>query len=173
MCMEIQVIVMIVLGILDEFSDEPGSFILPYTHLHIIAFLSLSLHHWSTAVHPTNATFHMSLHNCSHMTLTFTSLDQPHLVDGHTMYNSHVYIYIFSYDMCPPIVWPIMNHHATWSGTYYSFTLDEPCACFLVYHLYLTCLYLPFNPEHCTFPQFSDLVLVPCLASHSPCPISH
>ena len=64
------------------------------------------------------------------------------------------------------------------SGTYYSFTLDEPCAHFLVDHLYLTCLYLPFTPEresiaYTSFPQLSDLVLVPHLALHSPCPILH
>ena len=41
MCMEIQVIVMIVLGILDEFSDEPGSFILPYTHLFLLFYYFL------------------------------------------------------------------------------------------------------------------------------------
>ena len=65
-----------------------------------------------------------------------------------------------------------MNPCATWSGTYYSFTLDEPCACFLVYHLYLTCLYLPFAPENCIyeFPpvfRFSACAL-PCLAFASP-----
>ena len=80
-------------------------------------------------------------------------------------------------NMHPPAVQPIMNPCATQSGTYYSFTLDEPCAHFLVDHLYLTCLYLPFTPEesiaYTSFPQFSDLVLVPCLASHSPHPISH
>ena len=53
--------------------------------------------------------------------------------------------------MCPPAARPIMNHSAMWSGTYYSFTSDEPCACYLVYQLYLTCLYLPFAPEHCLY----------------------
>ena len=49
-------------------------------------------------------------------------------------------------DMHPPAVWPITNPHTTQSGTYHSFALDEPYACFLVDHLYLTCLYLPFTP---------------------------
>ena len=87
--------------------------------------------------------------------LTFTSPDWPCLFDGCMIYDSHVYSSPFSYLMHPPVARPIMNHHATWSGTYYSFALDEPCACFLVYHLYLTCLYLPFAPENCIykFPQ--------------------
>ena len=67
------------------------------------------------------------------------------------MYNSHVYSSPFSYLMHPPVARPTMNHPTTWSGTYYSFALDEPSACFLVYHLYLTCLYLPFAPENCIY----------------------
>ena len=69
----------------------------------------------------------------------------------HMMYNSHVYSSPFSYFMCPPMAQPITNHCTTQSGTYYTFTLDEPCAHFLVYHLYLTCLYLPFAPENCIY----------------------
>ena len=38
-----------------------------------------------------------------------------------------------------------MNPHTVQSGTYYNFTLDEPYARFLVFHSYLTCLYLPFT----------------------------
>ena len=87
--------------------------------------------------------------------LTFASLDQPHLFDGHMMYDSHVYSSPFSYFMCPTVAQPIMNHCTAGSGTYYSFASDEPCAHFIVYHLYLTCLYLPFAPENCIykFPQ--------------------
>ena len=80
-------------------------------------------------------------------------------------------------NVCPPAAWLIMNPCAAQSGTYYSFTLDEPCAHFLVDHLYLACLYLSFPEEesiaYTSFPQFSDLVLAPHLTSHSPCPISH
>ena len=46
----------------------------------------------------------------------------------------------------PPTVRPITSPHTARSGTYYSFALDEPYACLLVYHSYLTCLYLPFAP---------------------------
>ena len=75
--------------------------------------------------------------------LTFASLDWPCLVDGHMMYDSHVYISLFSYDVHPLMVQPIMNHHTVQSGTYYSFASDEPCAHFLDYHEYLAHLYLP------------------------------
>ena len=49
--------------------------------------------------------------------------------------------------MRPPVVQPITNPRTVQSGTYYNFTLDEPYACFLVDHSYLTCLYLPSTPE--------------------------
>ena len=99
--------------------------------------------------------------------LTFASLDQPHLFDGHMMYDSHVYSSPFSYFMCPTVAQPIMNHCTAGSGTYYSFASDEPCAHFIVYHLYLTCLYLPSAPENCIYklpPVFRFSVCAsPCL----------
>ena len=76
----------------------------------------------------------------------------------------------------PPAVWPIMNPCTTWSGTYYSFTLDEPYAHFLVDHSYLTFLYLTFKTitiAHTSFPQNSDPALMPCIAPHSPHTIFH
>ena len=57
----------------------------------------------------------------------------------------------------PPTVRPIMNPCTMWSGTYSSFALDEPYACFLVDHLYLTYLYLPFKTENFPYefpPEF-------------------
>ena len=81
--------------------------------------------------------------------LTFTALDHPCLFDGHMIYDSHVYSSPFSYLMHPPTAQPITNHCATWPGTYYSFTLYEPCACFLVFHFLLTCLYVHFTLEIC------------------------
>ena len=51
-------------------------------------------------------------------------------------------------NMHPPMVWPITSPCTTWSGTFYSFALDEPYAHFLVDHSYLTCLYLPFDTEN-------------------------
>ena len=60
-------------------------------------------------------------------------------------------------NVCPPMVWPIMNPRTTWSGTFYNFALDEAFAHFLVDHSYLTCLYLPFKTENCPYkfpPEF-------------------
>ena len=82
-------------------------------------------------------------------------------------------------NMHPPMVQPIMSPHTTRSGTFYSFALDEPYAHFLVYHSYLTCLYLPFAPykshtiAHMNFPQNSDLALTPHITPHLPHTISH
>ena len=116
--------------------DEPGSYIAHYFHFSI-TFSTLLIHYYAPCQHDL-------LHEPLWL-FAFTSLDQPCLFDGHMMYDSHVYSSPFSYFMYPPVARPITNHHATQSGTYYSFTFDEPCACFLVYHLYLTCLYLPFS----------------------------
>ena len=82
----------------------------------------------------------------------------------------------------PPTVWPIMSPCTMRSGTYYSFTSDEPYACFLVYHLYLTCLYFTFCSDHkeesqpiayTSFPQDWELALTPHITSLSPCTILH
>ena len=54
------------------------------------------------------------------------------------------FISILSSPMCA-LAQPILNPHTAQSGTYYSFTSDEPCAHFLVYHSYITCLYLPYH----------------------------
>ena len=68
---------------------------------------------------------------------------------------------------------PITNPCTMWSGTYYSFASDEPYAHFLVDHLYLTYLYLPFKRENCPykFPpelRFSTYALHCITLSHSP-----
>ena len=103
----------------------------------------------------------------------------------------HVFTFPFLVTSCASaMAQPITNHHNMWSGTYYSFTSDELCAHFVVYHVYLSHLYLPFKPERKFSPQISDLVcsawsfhLTPlhtfsllhtCLASYPlPCTISH
>ena len=73
---------------------------------------------------------------------------------------------------CAPVVaQPITNHCAVWSGTYYSFASDESCACFLVYHLYITCLYLPYHPRLPIYkfpPDFRFSVFAPPCTFASP-----
>ena len=86
-------------------------------------------------------------------------------------------------NMCPPRVWPIMSPCTAWSGTYYSFTSDDPYARFLVYHSYLTCLYFTFHSDHhqrrtnqlpiWVSPRIQIIALTPRITSHSPHTILH
>ena len=113
-------------------------------------------------------------------TLTACDHARTRLFDGHMIYDSHVFTSILSIsNVCPSTVWPIMSPCTMRSGTYYNFTSDEPYACFLVFHSYLTCLYLPFAPyksqpiAYTSFPQNSELALTPCITPHLPHTISH
>ena len=58
-----------------------------------------------------------------------------------------------------------MSPRTAQSGTYYSFASDEPYARFLVYHSYLTCLYLPFKPENHPY-EFPPELRISTYASH-------
>ena len=118
----------------------------------IFAFPLLPLHHWSTTTHPRT-----DMTACDH---TCTHFIRPILLIWWTHVSQFTcFISILSNpNVCSPVVWPIMNPHTTWSGTFYSFTLDEPYALFLVDHSYLTCLYLPFDTENHPYefpPEFS------------------
>ena len=101
----------------------------------IFAFPLLPLHCWSTTTHP-----------CTDAT-ALASLDQSHLFDGHMFYDSHVLFLFLVSPMCT-LLWSDQSWTLTmWSGTFYNFASDEPYALFLVDHLYLTCMYLPFETE--------------------------
>ena len=154
-------------------SDTLMSLLIRYTHIPFYFRFSFtsstsSIHHYA---HP---------HQRDHTMITLASSDWSRLFDGHMFYNSHVFTSILSIpNVCPPVIWPIMSPHTMWSGTFYSFALDEPYALFLVDHSYLTCMYLPFTPgepqpvAYTSFPQNSNLALMPCIAPHSPHTISH
>ena len=78
-------------------------------------------------------------------TIALTLSDRSRLFDGHMTYDSHVFTSILSVsNVPPPVVRPITRSRTTWSGT---FSITLPYACILVYHSYLTCLYLPFARE--------------------------
>ena len=101
----------------------------------------LSIHCWSTTMHPcTDVTTRdrTRTHFIGPISLIWWTHDL-----WFTCFTSILSIP----NVCPPAVWPITNPHTARSGTFYSFTLDEPYACFLVYHSYLTCLYLPFTQK--------------------------
>ena len=147
--------------------DEPCSFILLYTHLFLLFY------HFLYIADPPPHTPPLQPHAQCLPSLYQTGL--AYLMDRWFMIHMF-YISISSYNACPPMAQPIMNCHTTQSGTYYSFSSDKPCAHFLVYHSYTTCLYLPYHPRlpEYEFPpvfRFSVSTL-PCL-THFPCPIVH
>ena len=105
--------------------------------------------------------------------LALTSSDRSCLFDGHMIYDSHIFTSILSIsNVCPPMVQPITSPHTAWSGTFYNFTSDEPYAHFLVFHSYLTWLYLPFaqiiireEPHNCPY-KFPPELRFSTYASH-------
>ena len=92
----------------------------------------------------------------------------PYLMDRWLIVLIATFLFL-SYLMHPIAAWPIISHCPMWSCTYCSFISDEPCACFLDYHLYLTCLYLPYHPRQTekntekSFSQSSDMGSSPSL----------
>ena len=88
--------------VLLQATDEPVHQILLYTLLFSL------FHHFLYITDPplctpSNATAHIHIH--SHTTLTFTSLDQPHLFDGQMFYNSHALFPFLVAPMCA-LLWP-------------------------------------------------------------------
>ena len=74
--------------------------------------------------------------------IALTLLDQSCLFDGHMTYDSHVFTSILSVSNVP-LLWSDQSRGLTPCGQALSIAL--PYAHILVYHLYLTCLYLPFT----------------------------
>ena len=104
----------------------------------------------------------------------FALSDWLHLIDGQM-----VMIHMFTFPVLVtshtlPVAQPITNHCTAWSGTYYSFTSDESCACFLVNHSYITCLSLPYHLSFTRIqvtPRFQISYI--CPVSHHIAPLSH
>ena len=97
-----------------------------------------------------------------------------------TCFTIHMFLFLFLVSPMCTLPWSDQSQALTpWSGTYYSFPSDEPYALFLVGHSYSTCMYLPFAKEepqpiaYMSFPQNSELALMPCITSHLPRTISH
>ena len=133
-----------------------------------------------TLIYPSIFAFHYFLYIADPPLHTLANVTWPHAMWSHTLVHNtclhfirlasliwwtHVLQFtclisiLSSPNVRPPMAHPIMNPHAMQSGTYYSFASDEPCA----YHLYLTCLYLPFTPErepeHCLYKFSSEFRL--------------
>ena len=95
-----------------------------YSHIPIyfcfsITFITLLIHHHAPCHHDLMQEPPCSLVHDTHLYFIGLASLSWWTSDG---YNSHVYIFFLSYLTCP-----LTNHCAAWSGTYYSFTLDEPC----------------------------------------------
>ena len=143
-------------------------------HVYPIIFTLtlLSLHCWSTTTHPTDATSHMSL--CNHLhplhlpSLHWTSL--AYLMDIWCMI--HMFTVPLLVTSCA-LPWPNQSQIIMPCSQALTIASLRWALCsFLVYHLYLTCLYLPFTPENWIyeFPpafRFSASAL-PFLAFASP-----
>ena len=132
----------------------------------IFAFPLLPLHHWSTSTHPCTD---VTAHNHTH-----THLIRPisHIWWTHVLWFTCFTSILSNPNMCPPAVWPITSPRTMWTGTYYSFTSDEPYALFLVDHSYLTCLYLPFNTENHPY-EFPPELKLSTYTSHGTASTSH
>ena len=159
------------------------SLLIRYTHIPFYFCFSFTsstslIHHYTLQPHM--------------ITLALAPLDRSHLFDGHMIYDSHVFTSIHSIsNVRPPAVPPITSPCTAWSGTYYNFTSDEPYAHFLVFHSYLTCLYLPFaqniireEPHNClykfppelrfsTYASHHLTLILHCCASHHTASQSH
>ena len=81
-------------------------------YLVIFAFLSLSLHCWSTTMCPTDVTSHVSLCNHSCVMHHLCIIGPASLSWWSDGYDSHVYISFLSYLMCP--CHGPTNHESSW-----------------------------------------------------------
>ena len=99
----------------------------------IFTFLPFHSCHWSTAMHHTDVTSHVSLCNCSCITfirpITSCSIWLSSLIwwtdDLQTsLLHSHFLVYL----MCPIVDQLVTSHCTMQSGTYCCFISDEACA---------------------------------------------
>ena len=110
----------------------------------IIAFPSLSLHHWSTTMHLRSDTTACDRTH-TRMTIALTLSDWSRLFDGHMTYNSHVFTSILSVsNVPPPAVRPIMSPRTTQSGTFYNFAICSHSCLPFVFNLPV----FTFRPEN-------------------------
>ena len=99
----------------------------------VFAFPLLSLHRQSTTMHLHSNVTAQQLHSL-HQT------DLAYLMD--TWFTIHMYLLLFLASPMCPLLWSDQSQALTLHSLALSITL--PYARFLVFHSYLTCLYLPF-----------------------------
>ena len=81
---------------------------------------------------------------CDRMTIALALSDRSCLFDGHMTYDSHVFTSILSVSNVPP---PAVRPRVL-APRGQALSIASPYARILVYHSYLTSLYLPFTKEH-------------------------
>ena len=137
----------------------------------IFTFPSLSLHCQSTTMHLRSDVTAWQSHSLHWTDLTY-------LMDIWLMI--HMYLFLFLVSPMCPLLWSDQSWVLTPHGQALSIT--SPYAHFLVFHSYLTCLYLPFartpspKPQpiaYMSLPQNWDLALTLHTISHLFCTISH
>ena len=103
----------------------------------IFAFPSLSLHCWSTTMHLHSNATTRQLHSPHQTNLTY-------LMDTWLMIHMYLLLFLVS-PTCP-----LLRSNQSWALTLHgqALSITSPYAHILIYHSYLTCLYLPFNHHH-------------------------
>ena len=107
----------------------------------IFTFPSLSLHRRSTTTHLCSDIIVLALARRSH-SLYWTDL--AYLMDIWLMI--HMYLLLLLVSPTCPLLWSDQSCVLTLHGQ--ALSIASPYACILVYHSYLTCLYLPFATQH-------------------------
>ena len=107
----------------------------------IFAFPSLSLHHWSTPMHLRSNATALALARQSHL---LYRTDLAYLMD--IWLTIHMYLLLFLASPTCPLQRSDQSRGLAPRGQ--ALSIASPYAHILVYHLYLTCLYLPFAKEH-------------------------
>ena len=134
----------------------------------IFTFPSLSLHYQSTTTHLRSDMTAQQSHSLHWTDLTY-------LMD--TWLTIHMYLLLFLVSPTCPLLWSDQSWALTLCGQ--ALFLTSPYAHFLVFHSYLTCLYLPFTqniikeePHNCLY-QFPPELRFSTYASHHLPLISH
>ena len=107
----------------------------------IFAFPSLSLHRRSTPMHLRSDATTLTLAWQSH---SLPRTDLAYLMD--IWLTIHMYLLLFLASPMCPLLWSDQSWRLALRGQ--ALSIASPYACILVYHSYLTCLYLPFAREH-------------------------
>ena len=112
-------------------------------YAHIPFYFRFSFTFPTLPIHPCAPPLRRN-HTRTRMTIALALSDQSHLFDGHMTYDSHVFTSILSVSNVP-LLRSDQSRGLAPRGQ--ALSIASPYACILVYHSYLTCLYLPFATQ--------------------------